>query len=55
LSAATAFLGQYRIAFMVFGLGTTILGIGIMLHALWSERKKAVDMMRLNVSLQETL
>lgn len=40
LTAATAFLGQYRLVFMWIGLGTTIIGILVMLYILSRERRK---------------
>lgn len=40
LTAASAFLAQYRIAFMLFGLGTTVVGIIVMLAILVRERRK---------------
>jgi hypothetical protein len=45
LTAAATFLAQYRIAFMLVGLGTTLLGIAVMLVILFKERRKAVQMM----------
>jgi len=45
LTAAAAFLAQYRIAFMLVGLGTTLIGIVVMLVILVKERRKAVQMM----------
>ena len=44
LTAAATFLAQYRIAFMLVGLGTTLLGILIMLYILIRERRKAIQM-----------
>jgi hypothetical protein len=41
LTAAAAFLGEYRQAFMLLGLGMTILGIAFMLGILIRERRKA--------------
>lgn len=43
LTAAAAFLAEYRIAFMLVGLGTTVLGIVVMLMILFKERRKAVQ------------
>ncbi|HKZ54357.1 MAG TPA: hypothetical protein VJ123_02675 [Anaerolineales bacterium] len=40
LSAAAAFLADYRIAFMLFGLGTTALGIAVMVLILVRERRR---------------
>ena len=45
LTAAATFLAQYRIAFMLVGLGTTLLGIVIMLFILFKARRKAIQMM----------
>jgi hypothetical protein len=45
LTAAATFLAQYRIAFMLVGLGTTLVGITVMLVILLKERRKAVRMM----------
>ncbi len=45
LTAAATFLAEYRLAFMLTGLGTTILGILVMLTILIRERRKAVGML----------
>lgn len=45
LTAAATFLAQYRIAFMLVGLGTTLIGILMMLFILFKERRNAVRMM----------
>ena len=45
LTAAATFLAQYRIAFMLVGLGTTLVGIAVMLVILFRERRKAVKIM----------
>lgn len=42
LTAAATFLAQYRTLFMVIGLGTTLLGIAVMLSILLRERRKAL-------------
>ena len=42
LTAAATFLAEYRVAFMLVGLGTTILGIIYMLVILMKERRKAL-------------
>jgi len=42
LTAAAAFLGQYRTVFMAVGLGTTLLGIVYMVVLLVRERRKAL-------------
>lgn len=43
LTAAATFLAEYRIAFMLLGLGATLLGIFVMLMILWKERRKAQE------------
>lgn len=45
LTAAATFLAEYRLAFMFVGLGTTILGILVMLTILIRERRKALRML----------
>ena len=45
LTAAATFLAEYRLAFMFVGLGTTILGILVMLTILFRERRKAHRML----------
>lgn len=47
LTAASAFLAEYQIAFMLVGLGTTFVGIVIMVFILIRERNKVVKHMRL--------
>jgi hypothetical protein len=42
LTAAAAFLAEYRIPFMIAGLGTTIGGIVFMSVILWRERRRAL-------------
>ena len=54
LTAAATFLAQYRTAFMLVGLGTTIVGIIVMLFILVKERRKALQMIQLN-TVPETL
>src|SRR3989337_1172927 len=44
LTAAATFLAQYRIAFLLVGLGTTFLGILFMLYILIRERRRAIQM-----------
>lgn len=44
LTAAATFLAEYRIPFMLVGLGTTILGIVVMLTILIRERRRAFGM-----------
>ena len=41
LAAAATFLAQYRTAFMLVGLGMTLLGISVMVVILFKERRKA--------------
>jgi hypothetical protein len=41
LSAAATFLAEYRLAFMLGGLGTALFGIGVMVRLLWRERRRA--------------
>ena len=41
LTAAAALLAQYRIAFMLVGLGTTMTGIGVMVFILMRERRRS--------------
>ncbi|HXV99271.1 MAG TPA: hypothetical protein VEC93_12690 [Anaerolineae bacterium] len=43
LTAATAFLAEYRTAFMLAGLGTMLLGIIFMVIILLRERRKALQ------------
>lgn len=42
LSAAATFLAEYRLAFMLLGLGTTLVGIVVMLVILIRERRKVI-------------
>lgn len=42
LTAAATFLAEYQTAFMLTGLGTTLIGIFVMLRILYKERKKAL-------------
>jgi len=44
LTAAATFLAEYRTAFMLVGLGTTLVGIMVMLIILLKERRKAIKM-----------
>jgi hypothetical protein len=44
LTAAATLLAEYRIPFMLVGLGTTIAGIAVMLVILFRERRKALSM-----------
>ena len=45
LTAAATFLAEYRITFMLVGLGMTFLGIFLMLVILFKERRKALRML----------
>jgi hypothetical protein len=47
LTAAATFLAEYQTAFMLVGLGTTIIGIAIMLYILVRERNKAYSQLAL--------
>lgn len=51
LTAAAAFLAEYRIAFMVVGLGMTLVGILLMLVILFRERRKAIRMLELSMEV----
>ena len=44
LTAAATFLARYQLAFMVVGLGTTIIGIAMMLVILIKERKQITQL-----------
>lgn len=44
LTAAATFLAEYRTAFMLVGLGMTVLGIAVMLVILLRERRKVMNM-----------
>lgn len=48
LTAATTFLAEYRITFMLVGLGMTLLGIAVMLLILFRERRKVLSMMQVS-------
>jgi len=43
LTAAATFLAEYQQAFMLLGLGTTVLGILVMLVILYNARRKALQ------------
>lgn len=45
LTAAAAFLAEYRVAFMLVGLGTTLLGIVMMLVILFKEWRRATHLL----------
>ncbi len=53
ITAAATFLARYRTAFLWVGLGTTLVGIAIMLIILMRERKKAERMITLH-TIEET-
>ena len=44
LTAAATFLAKYQTAFMWVGLGTTLIGIVVMLLILFRERRKALSL-----------
>jgi hypothetical protein len=44
LTAAATFLAEYQTAFMLVGLGTTLVGIAVMLVILFRERRKALSL-----------
>ena len=52
LTAAATFLAQYRTAFMLVGLGTTFIGISVMLVILFRERRKAIERVGDTTTLQ---
>lgn len=43
LTAAATFLAEYQMAFMLVGLGTTLIGIVVMLVILFRERRKVLS------------
>lgn len=51
LTAAAAFLAEYRTAFMLVGLGTTLLGITFVLVILFRERRRSLSALRLAVEV----
>jgi hypothetical protein len=51
LTAAAAFLAQYRVALMLVGLGMTLVGIIFMLAILFRERRKAIQMLALSAEV----
>ena len=53
LSAAAAFLAQWKIPFMIAGLLTNVFGIAIMLRIISSERRRAMP--QPSIPAQETL
>ena len=52
LTAAATFLTEYRTAFMLVGLGTTLVGIVMMLVILFKERRKAIHMTSFSTALE---
>jgi hypothetical protein len=54
LTAAATFLAEYQTAFMLVGLGTTYIGIAVMIFILIRERNKAIDHMKLCVESLST-
>lgn len=52
LTAAATFLAQYRLVFMAIGLGTTVLGIGIMLYILIRERRRVMKILNPAIRLE---
>jgi hypothetical protein len=52
LTAAATFLAEYRTAFMLAGLGTTVVGIAVMLGFLFKERRKAIQISSLTTVLE---
>lgn len=52
LTAAATFLAQYRTTFMLVGLGTTLIGIVLMLTILLKERRKTLQMILLHKDSQ---
>ena len=53
LTAAAAFLAQWKIPFMVAGLLTNVLGIGVMLRVIFKERQRVLS--RLSTPAMERL
>lgn len=49
LTATTTFLAEYRLYFMVLGLGMTLAGIAVMSFILLRERNRSVRLMSLSV------
>jgi len=52
LTAAATFLAEYRTAFMLTGLGTTLIGIAVMLAILVKERRKVLQMSSFSMSTE---
>lgn len=57
LTAAATFLARYQTLFMLVGLGTTLVGIGVMLFILFRERRKVLRQVSFSgsTSAQESL
>lgn len=54
LTAAAAFLVDYQIYFMILGLGTTIIGILVMLVILYRARRKALQHLEMKVEAAQS-
>lgn len=54
LTAAAAFLAQYRQAFMLLGVGLNLLGIAVTLVILFRERKKTLQAYSISPMLEST-
>jgi hypothetical protein len=54
LTAAATFLGRYRLAFMWTSLGTTLVGITLILVILFRERRRAIQMVSHPIHSVET-
>jgi len=52
LTAVATFLAEYRTAFMLVGLGTTVIGITVMLVILFKEQRKAIQMTSFATALE---
>lgn len=52
LTAAATLLAEYRTAFMLIGLGTTLIGIAVMLAILVKERRKVLQMSSFSMSTE---
>lgn len=52
LTAVATFLAEYRTAFMLMGLGTTVIGITVMLVILFKEQRKAIRMTSFATALE---
>lgn len=52
LAAAATFLAEYRTALMLVGLGTTLIGIIVMLAILYKERQKALQNLSITPALE---